>query len=373
MATIASREDTRSPGPEHKLKDEGASSDTPSSESTQYPGSSGTDSLTASPARTPRSRPIRSCVDNVEQMTEVKVHTAKCTDCDNRNTGDMWRCPGCTFQICKKCKDTRLTPDPDDPSKKKTLAHGSMLTPGGIGTGESVRRRLVDPTQSPAPKDVKMESPDDDESMEDTKVTGKGKAVATKKRPTKRVSRDDSSDEFVADPTSPTTNKRRRLGMAGITDSPTATSMRPSRTAAQSTPAPKYVPSSSPHSGDTSGSGKGEAMTDGSVSNLSLQQASISRTPEARDLSYAGRIQELLEQQGVNLPDRRYEQHFLERFQPVANDPLLKVPERVKRMGDKTSRLSAVEQWEQKRAEIYVSTYCQRHAGRLLTLCRGRR
>jgi hypothetical protein len=306
-------------------------------------------------------------------MIEVKVHTAKCTDCDNRNTGIMHRCPGCTFQICTGCKDSRLALDPENPGKKKTLAHGSMLTPGGIGTGESVRRRVIDLTKSPVPKHVKEESPDHEEPVEDVKGKGKGKAVATKKRPAKPVLWDDSSDDFALDPTSPTSNKRRRLGMSGITDSPTATSMRPSRTAAHSTSAPKYVPSSSPNFGDTSGSGTGEAVTDDSVSNLSLQQASNSKTPEARDLSYAGRIQELLEQHGVNLPDRRYEQHFLERFQPTANDPLMKVPDRVKHMAGKTPRLSAVEQWEQKRAESYVSTYHKRHMGSSLTSSRRRR
>jgi hypothetical protein len=346
MVTMSSRERTPSHG---AGAEEFATPSASSSESSLYPESSESNSLTTSPARTPGGS-IRACTDDATEMITVKVHTAKCTDCDKRNTDIMSRCPGCTFQICKNCKEKRE-------KRFGSLAHGNMLTPGGIGTGEAVRRRLLGMKISPAPEDINKELQDQEEKVGGVK--GKGKAVASKKRTaSKVVVYDDSSDDFTIDAASPTANKRRRTGASGITDTPTATSTRPSRTASHSTTAPIYIASSSPSSGNASGPGSSEAMpasSDNSPLDRNLEYARTASIPEVREFAPTGRIQELLEQHGVNTADNRYQQHFLERFTPVVDDPLMRVPHKVKRMADKTPRLSSVEKWEARNAELLVS------------------
>ncbi|KAJ6127109.1 hypothetical protein N7523_002721 [Penicillium sp. IBT 18751x] len=41
------------------------------------------------------------------QFEEVKAHTAKCDDCDHRNTNGMSRCKLCGWQCCRKCQSIR--------------------------------------------------------------------------------------------------------------------------------------------------------------------------------------------------------------------------------------------------------------------------
>ncbi|KAJ5662032.1 uncharacterized protein N7477_009648 [Penicillium maclennaniae] len=41
------------------------------------------------------------------QFEEVKAHTAKCDDCDHRNTNGMSRCKLCGWQCCRKCQAIR--------------------------------------------------------------------------------------------------------------------------------------------------------------------------------------------------------------------------------------------------------------------------
>jgi hypothetical protein len=151
-------------------------------------------------------------------MTVVKVHTAKCTECDKRNKDTMLRCPGCTFQICRPCRDRRE-------KKGRGLIHGAMMSPGGLGSGLGsgsgvVRRKVVGKlVASPAPAKDAV----DDEDMDDVPVEPEGKnkkVLAGKKRAVKSkpaVSDESDDDDFMPDLASPTASKKRRTTLA-ITD-----------------------------------------------------------------------------------------------------------------------------------------------------------
>jgi hypothetical protein len=187
----------------------------------------------------------------------------------------------------------------------------------------------------------------------------KGKAVSKKRPATKAKSKvvvldqESSDDEFKPDPTSPTANKRRRTTL-NITDSPTATSARPSRTAPLSAPTPAYVAPSSPSS--SSVSGVDMSAETGRPSNLNSAQVKKAWDMEARDVAPTGRIQELLEQHGVNTPDNRYEEHFLRRHEPVVTNRVISIPESVRRMADPKPRLSAEQKVDARNRAMLVSS-----------------
>jgi hypothetical protein len=284
-------------------------------------------------------------------MTVVKVHTAKCTECDKRNKATMLRCPGCTFQICHPCRERRE-------KNGRDLAHGGMMSPGGmgsgmggLGSGSVVRRRV--PSMSPVKK---MQGPEP-AVVGDAKDKGKAiKKRATAKGKSKVIMLDDESsdEEFMPDPTSPTSkkNKRRRTTL-NITDSPTATSARPSRTAAHLVPTPAYIAPSSPDSGSVSGVEIPAPTPTSSRPPATLNSAVVKEgfKMDAQHVKPTGRVHELLEQQGA-----RYEEHLLSRHVPVLSDPVISVPEAVKRMfGDQ--KLSAEEKIEKRNREALVSIH----------------
>jgi hypothetical protein len=119
---------------------------------------------------------------------------------------------------------------------------------GGLGSGTVVRRRVT--RMSPVKKLEEPAPVVGDELAPIAVNEAKDKCKAIKKRSAakgkaKAVMLDDESsdEEFMPDPTSPTLNKNKRRRTAlNITDSPTATSARPSRTAPLLTPTPAYVP-----------------------------------------------------------------------------------------------------------------------------------
>lgn len=90
----------------------------------------------ASTPRTPGTSPLTACSSSPSAFTAVKVHTAKCSECDKRNMDVMLRCPGCTFQVCKPCQEKRE-------KAGRSLAHGNMLSPhvATPATGGSVVRK----------------------------------------------------------------------------------------------------------------------------------------------------------------------------------------------------------------------------------------
>lgn len=298
-------------------------------------------------------------------MKDVVVHTAICTVCDERNKGHMKRCPGCTWQICEKCLEDRV-------KEGRSLTHGSMGTPGGLGSGlgsgRVVRRRLLldmpgSPTPAPAsPTPTRARMParqDDDEQMmgaeEKSAAKGKGKASASAKpagkkrivsgRKSKAIIEDESSgDDFMPDPTSPTSRKRHRTTLH-ITDTPTATSARPSRTGPTTS---SYVDLGSPSSSPSN-----ESVGNPSPNKNSEQTGEGQRINPQSIAPPTGRIQELLEAAGVNTPGNRYEQHFLGRQEPVVTNRVISIPESVRRMGDKTPRLTAVQKLEARKNEMW--------------------
>lgn len=210
------------------------------------------------------------------------------------------------------------------------------MSPGGLGSGlgsgsSAVRRKVVgkigsSPSISPTPaKDA-----GDDEDMEEGPVEPKGKAkkvLPGKKRAAKSkpaVSDESDDDDFRPDLASPTASKKRRTTLA-ITDTPTATSARPSRTALQTS---AYV---AQHSPSPSSSGR-DLLESSSQRPVSL---------ERQDAAPTGRLQELLEANGVNTPGNRYDQHFLQRHDFVVTNPVTRIPETVRRMAEPKPRLTA--------------------------------
>jgi hypothetical protein len=317
------------------------------------PGASESRSSTLSAINTPNGHPIpfpatpggtrSGCTSDSAEYKIVTVHTAKCTECDKRNMATMLRCPGCTFQICKPCRDRRQ-------KLNKDLSHGMMLlspggpglgmsSPRGLGSGGAVRRRVIGLGGAPAPPQFMKEASAviEDAQMADAAssspasaagVKAKGKAKATpapsagKKRSAKSkpkpilVNESSDDDDFMPDLASPTTHKRRRTELA-ITDTPTATSARPSRKAPAS--AAKYATPSSP---GTETSTDVEASVGRRASEMTDAEIQESWNVDIADPAPAGRIQELLEQHGVNTPSNRYECHFLSRRYPVWPVPL---------------------------------------------------
>lgn len=253
------------------------------------------------------------------------------------------------------------------------------MSPGGLGlgalgSGGAVRRRAIGIAGTPT-REAKEESMggDGDVKMANTGpesagrgVTGKGKEkavpapataptskAASKKRaakskPKPTLVEESSDDDFRPDPTSPTSNKRRRTTLA-ITDTPTATSARPSRTAPASATHPTYVASSSPSSDSSA-----ELAASIGRRPTTLNSMEISKMWNI-DVAPPGRLQELLESHGVNTPENRYQEHFLQRYEPVVSSRVAVIPESVRRMADPTPRLSAEQKVDIRNKALRVS------------------
>lgn len=251
--------------------------------------------------------------------------------------------------------------------------HGNMMSPGGLGgdlgsglvSGRKVTRRVLGQVGSPSPTPNERQNVDDEGEDEDVIMTtmqekgkAKAKAVAkpankkraTGKKSTLIVTEESSDDDFMPDPTSPTSNKRRRATLT-ITDTPTATSARPSRTAPASS---TYIDPGSLSSSEE----PIQAPAGHRPSDLNSAQVKQAWGLEPRNVAApTGRVQELLEAQGVNTSSNRYENHFLARHEPVVTNRVISIPESVRRMADRTPRTSAVEKHEARtKAMLRVST-----------------
>src|SRR5690242_7347232 len=252
------------------------------------------------------------CSSSPAVFARILVHTAKCSECDLRNKGTMLRCPGCTFQICKPCQDGRG-------KAGRSLAHGNMLSPqvATPGTSGSVVRRKP----AAALKSLKMEKEKEKdinadkiaaEQREDPEVAKGTRRIVKpapkpkfKSKPKARAATpsndhaDNSSDEdFAPDPSSPTSNKRRRTEIASKTDG------------SSDLPSPFLKPSDMQR--DSTKLGLGGSMLPGnSLRNMSTN--------------------ELLAYHGVNTTWSPYTAHLLSRDEPVISNPVIQVPEIVKR------------------------------------------
>lgn len=236
------------------------------------------------------------------------------------------------------------------------------MSPSGLGSGLGsgaavVRRQLIGmkrtPTPTPALPALMRKREDEDKMEVDVETNAKGKKPVTgKKRPVKAkaaVLDESSDDDFIPDPESPSAKRSRTKIM--ITDIPTATSARPTRTAPPSS-AHATLPSSSAGS---SSSGDSRETAGHRSSNLDSEKVKKAWGVKTRDFAPTGRVQELLEANGVNTAGNRYEQHFLSRFDPVVTNPTIRISEAVKRMAEREPRLSAEEKVEARNNAHLVS------------------
>jgi hypothetical protein len=280
-------------------------------------------------------------------MKDVKVHTAICTICNRRNKDIMKRCPGCTWQICKLCREKRE-------SEGRSLMHSNMGTPGSLGSAlgsRKVERRVLgmqgSPTSAPSPTPVRKDNDtqEDVEAREKTVKRASRKRMASGKK-SKAVMEDESDedDDFMPDPASPISHKRRRT-THNITDTPTATSARPSRTIPTTE---TYVDPASPPSSQSS------AVAGHAPYNLNSAQVNQGWGLNPKNVAApTGPIQELLEGKGVNTSGNRYEEHLLARYNPVVTNPVISIPEAVKRMSERTPRMTAVQKLEAKKERFF--------------------
>ncbi|KAL5117321.1 hypothetical protein ACEQ8H_004766 [Pleosporales sp. CAS-2024a] len=331
------------------------------------------------PARTPGGG-LLSCTIEPNQFNRVTVHTARCTICNRRNKDIMLRCGGCQWQICKPCRDKRE-------GENRGLVHGSLVSPRGLSSslssGRVVRQKVVDLVKSGVPKAMRTPAAASttEGGREEEHVAGggaeemssivKGKAKAVIKPASKKravgankskpvvvvMDHQSSDDDFVPDTTSPTHNKRRHTTLH-ITDTPTATSARPSRSA----PHPSnYVDPGSPSSARSSASvvavcpAQSKSLV-GNRPSSNLDAAASQGQRIAVDSEtnpFYGRIQELLEAQGVNTADNRYNEHFLSRYNPATTTRSIAVPQTVRHMAEKTPRMTAMSKLEARKRDMF--------------------
>ncbi|KAF2624580.1 hypothetical protein BU25DRAFT_155768 [Macroventuria anomochaeta] len=255
----------------------------------------------------------RTCSSSPSVFTHVTVHTAKCSECDKRNKGTMLRCPGCTFQVCKPCQEKRE-------KGGKSLAHGNMLSPQVATPGMSgsvVRRRPVGTVRS-VEKEKKNKEQEErkggvwkgdvvEEKSEIEEMKARKRMVKPAPKPKAKAksrarevtpSDDSSDDDFGTDPASPTANKRRRTGNAPKLDA-THDIFSPFLRSTENPQAPEK-----PDLGD---------------SKFSERPLSDMTTDE------------ILVHYDVNTPMNPYKSHLLSRHEPVVTNPVIQMPEMVKR------------------------------------------
>ncbi|KAJ4371736.1 hypothetical protein N0V86_008289 [Didymella sp. IMI 355093] len=279
---------------------------------TPIPSTPGGHRRMASIPRTPGGSSVLPCSSSPTSFTSITVHTAKCSECDQRNLETMLRCPGCTFQLCKPCRDRRE-------AIGRSLAHGNMMTPrvATPGTGGSVvRRKPVSSVKKDEGKEANQEETktfgkeevavEEKVEMEESKGTKRMTKPAPKPKPKTKSKAwettppdDSSDDDFAPDPASPAASKRQRTELTSKTDGPSD------------------IPSPF----------------------LKATGAKGSKVPEKAPSDMT--IDELLAHHGVNTRQSPYKAHLLSRHEPVVSEPVIEIPEVVKR-GFKP-RLSAEE------------------------------
>ncbi|KAF9697890.1 hypothetical protein EKO04_004463 [Ascochyta lentis] len=276
---------------------------------TPHPATPGHRRLSSLP-RTPGTSPLTACSSSPSAFTIVKVHTAKCSECDQRNRDVMRRCPGCTFQVCKPCQEKRE-------KNGRSLAHGTMVSPRvatpGVGGGGVVRRRPVGVGKgvegrkdegSTVGQEVENKSKIEEEKEKKRvlKPAVKPKAKSKARMRSLTPSDDSSDDDFAPDPGSPTSHKRRRTE---LTLSSPGTTRDVRLTSGGLSSLPGSIPVQAPAKmdvGDSAGRPLREMTTD-----------------------------ELLAHYDVNTSANPYQQHLLSRHEPVVSNPTIRIPEMVKR------------------------------------------
>ncbi|KAI4606997.1 hypothetical protein J4E83_009752 [Alternaria metachromatica] len=280
------------------------------------------------PTRAPRTpgalSAIQPCTVDETLFSRVTVHTAKCTECDQRNMDTMRRCPGCTFQVCQPCYEKRV-------KNNKGLLHGNMATPGAAGVGagttpagRTVRRR---PVASSTPVRESEEKKEDEVKAEEGEVvsapketTASAQKSSAKKRSIRKkpvvldseVDELSSEDDFEPDDHSPTPSKKRKTeltfaesALATATRTPPAT-----RATRRSTTAPTYQDPPSPHSDPVDGSVRSGGRSNGYLG------GDYKGDPDLYDAAIGP-----------------YDEPLLSRQNPVLSNPASRIPEIIKRGG----------------------------------------
>jgi len=316
--------------------------------------------MAASPVAHTPGGSIKQCATDPAEFSKQTARTAVCPCCEKKNgTDHMLKCPGCNWVICLPCQEKRK-------KKGEDLKHGS-LRPSLSLSGPSKRNRLPPAGSTPLPPtplrrstsaapDITMASPTPEAAPKSkgkakenalpptAKPTNKKRATKFKPKSSKLLADDESSSSAFSDPDSPT-RKKQRLGV------PTATSIRPSRTQASAT----YIPRSSPGSDSDVASSAGRRLSTMNDAELAQQfHVEVEVRP-------ASRVQELLEQHGVDTPGNRYEQHLLTTHQPVLSSRVVRVPGVVARMSDSTPRLSAEQKVDARNEAAIVSPNLHYH------------
>lgn len=247
--------------------------------------------------------------------------------------------------------------------RKKLPGMAGSLSPSpaaGVKRSYSTAIKTEDSEMESEARDWIHGANDDEDLVPSSSGKGKEKAVSStgkstaKKRAAKSKPRailvdDSSDDEYTFGENSPTVNKKRRFVM-GLTDSPTATSARPSRRT--SVPNHAYVPASSPASEDSRPEESSPAESSRAAETRRATENSRAAAESAAESSRAeanrfkdphrswnvgesnppqvvpdARIQELLEMHGVNTSGNRYQEHFLSRRSaPVMSNPSIAMP-----------------------------------------------
>jgi len=252
---------------------------------------------------------LSTCTDDRNLYNAVMVHTAKCTECDRRNKKTMLRCPGCTFQLCEPCHESRI-------KRGKGLRHGNMATPSATASAATPatvsRTARKKPFASTPSSQVAKRKPDEarvanegniDNAPSTRKSTAK-KGPAKKKRRTEDSETEDSSvDNFRPDNMTPTPSKRRR-GELTFAESALATAGRTPPTTRASR---KSIPQ--------------EAASLSASPSVVDPRASVRHGPsEIRDPLYQHAVQ-------------GYDEPLLGRRVPVMSNPAANIPAIIKRGG----------------------------------------
>ena len=275
------------------------------------------------PVRTPRTpggAGLSTCTDDRNLYGAVMVHTAKCTECDQRNKKTMLRCPGCTFQLCEPCHEKRV-------KRGKGLRHGNMATPGatkGAATPTTISRTVRKKPFASTPSgqvtkrrsdEAKDENEGDMDNAPSTKKSTSKKGSAKKKRRTEDSETEDSSeDNFQPDDMTPTPSKRRR-GELTFAESALATAGRTPPTTRASR---KSIPQ--------------EAVSLSAPPNVVDPRASVGhRLSEIHNPLYQHAVQ-------------GYDEPLLGRRVPVMSNPAANIPAIIKRGGQPRPSVNDIRQ-----------------------------
>jgi hypothetical protein len=344
--------------------------------STPVPSTPGPAPTASVPPSTGRSSSVLDCSTDASTFKQISIHTAKCAKCDERNKATMLRCRGCTYQVCAECVKKM---------DGKPLSHGNASSsPAGLPVTPARRRLFAavpiamqmqgDATpssetrgtaagisalaisghagteQSPTPArangaDVTSPAAQPTGAMTTPPTTGSGKRPRKARK--NALARDYSSDEEelevmsdIASPT-PASKRRKTIGQVKEKYSPDSANGSPALPARRSTRAPAQspVPKSNTLRGQPTLAPSLEMphqQERGEVAGPAMQQT------HHRDIS----IDQLLNQAGVEYKD----EHLLGRHIPVVQNPVIHVPESIRRGGKSRSSPEQIQKNFQEKA-----------------------